>query len=447
MQNTKVFNATLVLALAILSLGGCDAKDPNNSKKDNDKTIVTSCTQLSRISVSNISLQKQSAICSVMVTTLARKPPVYLLRDLLRLVLLMRETGSNDVEIATARDAMDIVRLRQQQNDDESIQNTFATAWRIYQSTETNITFDDLAAALKNTKDANTLSDYDLEKMSIALWQQKRAGLQAAETIPMQTLEKKLQTQDTLPVKLAQNHSSQASYAAVKEVQRSKTSKHVANIVKSSAKTSKHLTNVSQSSDKTGKHVTNVVHSSDKSGKHLVNLVQGSDKTGRHVMKIVQSSDKTGKHLANVFQSSDKTGKQVADVVQGTVKSDKSISVPFSAKTGKHVVNAVPASTKTDKHIVKKTHKSSTHTVKQVQTHPAKARNLTVKKIQTKHQAVKKIINHPIQTGQIKHPAGKLISNHQTQARQNQRDRHHGLQIYQFTHENSRNNQTQNRNT
>jgi hypothetical protein len=232
MQNKKVIYATILLTLAILSIGGCDAKDPNNSKKDNDKTIVTSCTQLSRISISNLSLQKQSAICSIMVTTLARKPPVYLLRDLLRLVLLMRETGNNDIEIATARDVMDIVRLRQQQNDDESIQNTFATAWRIYQSTETQVTFDDLATALKDTKDANALTDFDLEKMSIALWQQKRAHLQAAATVPILTLENKLQTQarqnHTGSAQLAQNHSRQHKYPAIKQAQQhtGKTGRH-----------------------------------------------------------------------------------------------------------------------------------------------------------------------------------------------------------------------------
>jgi hypothetical protein len=67
---------------------------------------------------------------------------------------------------------MQVVQIRKQQNDDAAIQNTFDTIWKIYQSTETKVGFNDLAEALKNSGDkASLISDDQLEVLAINLWQ------------------------------------------------------------------------------------------------------------------------------------------------------------------------------------------------------------------------------------------------------------------------------------
>jgi hypothetical protein len=152
----------------------CACSSNSNSKSDTDKTIITSCDQTQKMGMLTLNSSQQTQVCAIMVTQLDRRPPVYLLRDVLRLAYLVRETGNADSLDTITLEAMKIIRLRRQQNNDEAIQNTLDVIWKIYQSTQTQVTFDDLnQALLRISAKANVISDQDLEKIGIALWQQK----------------------------------------------------------------------------------------------------------------------------------------------------------------------------------------------------------------------------------------------------------------------------------
>jgi hypothetical protein len=168
--NKQYLNVTAMMSLTLL-LCACGS---NNSKADTDKTLIASCEQQQRMGAMTLSANQQIQICSIMVSQLDRHPPVYLLRDVLRLAYLVRQTGSDDSLDTITLEAMKIIRLRQQQNNNEAIQNTLDVIWKIYQSTQTQVSFDDLNQALTRIRSkANIISDQDLEKIGIALWQKK----------------------------------------------------------------------------------------------------------------------------------------------------------------------------------------------------------------------------------------------------------------------------------
>jgi hypothetical protein len=134
-----------------------------------------------------LSTTDQAQICNIMVSELKRLPPVFLLRDLLRLVYLVRETATDDSIDSVTLQTMKMVQLRQQQNNDEAIQHTFDVMWKVYQSTQTQIAFDDLDSAMEHAgAAANSVSDEELEKMGIALWQKKIMSEQ--KTSPQQKM-------------------------------------------------------------------------------------------------------------------------------------------------------------------------------------------------------------------------------------------------------------------
>jgi hypothetical protein len=154
----------------LLLLSGCDS---NNSKTDTDKTLITSCDQQQKMGALTLTAAEQTQVCQIMVTQLQRQPPVYLLRDLLRLVYLVRQTAAPEPVDTIAMQSMKIVQLRQQQKNDEAIQNTFDVIWKIYQSTQTQVNFAALDGMLDKNSHANLMSDDQLEQMSIEMWQKK----------------------------------------------------------------------------------------------------------------------------------------------------------------------------------------------------------------------------------------------------------------------------------
>jgi hypothetical protein len=169
--NRQYLHLTAMVSLTLLL---CACGSNANSKSDTDKTIISSCDLSQKMGTMTLSSSQQTQICAIMVTQLNRHPPVYLLRDVLRLAYLVRETATNDSLDSITLEAMKIIRLRQQQNNDEAIQNTLDIIWKIYQSTQTQVTFDDLDQALTRISTrANIISDEDLEKIGIALWQKK----------------------------------------------------------------------------------------------------------------------------------------------------------------------------------------------------------------------------------------------------------------------------------
>jgi hypothetical protein len=163
---------TVILFSIVCLVVSCGASDPNHPKADKDKAIVSSCLDLKKIGISQLTSTDQTQLCQIMADDLGRNPPVYLLRDLFRLASLVKETASDEPINKIAAQAMQVVQIRKQQNDDAAIQNTFDTIWKIYQSTETKVGFNDLAEALKNSGDkASLISDDQLEVLAINLWQ------------------------------------------------------------------------------------------------------------------------------------------------------------------------------------------------------------------------------------------------------------------------------------
>lgn len=170
----KLVSHLVVPALMLVLLGGCNPSNSKQVKEEYDKSILQSCKDVRKMGISSLSMNDQAQICNIMVSNLGRNPPVYLLRDLVRLVVLVKDTASDDTVNTIASDAMNVVLLRQQNNNDQGIQDTFDTIWKVYQSTETKITFNDLTAALKKSGEkAKSLSDDQLEKIGISLWQEK----------------------------------------------------------------------------------------------------------------------------------------------------------------------------------------------------------------------------------------------------------------------------------
>jgi hypothetical protein len=157
--NRQYLHLTAMVSLTLLL---CACGSNANSKSDTDKTIISSCDLSQKMGTMTLSSSQQTQICAIMVTQLNRHPPVYLLRDVLRLAYLVRETATNDSLDSITLEAMKI------------IQNTLDIIWKIYQSTQTQVTFDDLDQALTRISTrANIISDEDLEKIGITLWQKK----------------------------------------------------------------------------------------------------------------------------------------------------------------------------------------------------------------------------------------------------------------------------------
>lgn len=175
MQIAEIKKAAKIIfpvALTVLTMTACsNPKTPN--KHENDKTIITSCNNISRVSVATLTAQEQTDVCGIMVTAIKRSPPAYLLHDFLRLVALVKETAADESANLIAMQAMDIVQTRQQEGNDLAIQNTFDTLWQIYQDTQTQITFDDLNSALKKSGMAKDVSDSLLEKIGITMWEER----------------------------------------------------------------------------------------------------------------------------------------------------------------------------------------------------------------------------------------------------------------------------------
>jgi hypothetical protein len=167
------FYPIIAAAMFLILLSGCD-ENKVNAKKDHDRTIITSCNTPQKMGSLTLNATDQAQVCNIMVSELKRLPPVFLLRDLLRLVYLVRETAADDSIDSVTLQTMKMVQLRQQQNNDEAIQNTFDVMWKVYQSTQTQIAFDDLDTAMEHAGSAaNSVSDSDLERIGIALWQKK----------------------------------------------------------------------------------------------------------------------------------------------------------------------------------------------------------------------------------------------------------------------------------
>jgi hypothetical protein len=172
--NINKFYPLVTAAIFLILLSACD-ENKANAKRDQDKTIITSCNTPQKMGSLTLSATDQTQICNIMVSELKRLPPVFLLRDLLRLVYLVRETATDDSIDSVTLQTMKMVQLRQQQNNDEAIQQTFDVMWKVYQSTQTQIAFDDLDSAMEHAGgSANSVSDEELERIGIALWQKKQ---------------------------------------------------------------------------------------------------------------------------------------------------------------------------------------------------------------------------------------------------------------------------------
>jgi hypothetical protein len=157
--------------LAMLSVTACTDNKPN--KHPIDKTPVTSCNTLSNVNVASLTPQEQTDVCNIMVADIKRQPPAYLLHDFLVLVSLIKETAADETANLIAIQAMDIIKTRQQENNDMAIQNSFDTIWQVYQNTQTQISLEDLNGMLKKSGDAKHISDETLTRAGIALWEQK----------------------------------------------------------------------------------------------------------------------------------------------------------------------------------------------------------------------------------------------------------------------------------
>lgn len=166
----------LGLLFVTLALAGCYSNDKNQA--ENSTVPITSCRppEMMKLSISTLSIEQKSDLCVIMVSSIHRLPPMYLLKDFERFVSLVKSTAADDNVKAIATQTMNIVQARQQENNDAAMQNTFDTIWRIYQNTQTNVTVNDLAQALKRSgTSAATLSDAALEQYGVSLWRQRGA--------------------------------------------------------------------------------------------------------------------------------------------------------------------------------------------------------------------------------------------------------------------------------
>ena len=166
-----------IFTICILSLAMTACDSSYNSQTDsNSKLPITSCNadEMGKINVHILSSNQKSTICAIMVSSIHRMPPVYLLKDFERFVSLVKSTASDEDVNSIARQTMNIVRLRQQQNDNDAMQNTFDTLWRIYQNTQTHVTVGDLYQRLRERPQVAAMSDESLERFGISLW--RRGG-------------------------------------------------------------------------------------------------------------------------------------------------------------------------------------------------------------------------------------------------------------------------------
>ncbi|MDR3478503.1 MAG: hypothetical protein P4M14_10790 [Gammaproteobacteria bacterium] len=167
----------LPLLFVALAMSGCDSNYKNQS--ENAKLPITSCstTEMGKINVSTLDPQQKTDICNIMVSSIHRLPPVYVLKDFERFVSLVKSTASDDSANSIATQAMIVVKMRRQQNNDDAMQNTFDTLWRIYQNTQTHVTIKDVNAGLRRSGlVASEMSDETLEQFGISLWRNQRHG-------------------------------------------------------------------------------------------------------------------------------------------------------------------------------------------------------------------------------------------------------------------------------
>jgi hypothetical protein len=167
----------LPLLFVTFALAACDSNYKNQS--ENSKLPITSCsaTEMDKINISTLEPQQKTDICNIMVSTIHRLPPVYVLKDFERFVSLVKSTASDDSVNSIATQAMMVVKTRRQQNDNDAMQNTFDTLWRIYENTQTHVTIRDVNTALKRSGVvATNMSDETLEQFGISLWRNHNAA-------------------------------------------------------------------------------------------------------------------------------------------------------------------------------------------------------------------------------------------------------------------------------
>ena len=166
-----------IFSIVILSLAVAACDSSYSSRADsNSRLPITSChaDEMGKINVNTLSSSQKSTICAIMVSSIRRLPPVYLLKDFERFVSLVKSTASDEDVNSIARQTMNIVRLRQQQNNNEAMQDTFDTIWRIYQNTQTHVTVNDLNQHLRQVPQVSSMSDESLERFGISLWRRGR---------------------------------------------------------------------------------------------------------------------------------------------------------------------------------------------------------------------------------------------------------------------------------
>jgi uncharacterized protein (UPF0262 family) len=156
---------------------GCDS-DPDNTAQDNNTMPIKSCDfdSIADIGILTLNWEDESKICNIMVSKLNRNPPINLLRSLFKLVSLMNTNNlKNGVvvekEVDIARHVLSIVRLRRQTQNNEAIQSTFSTIYRISIVTKGEITALDLEDIIKNDP---VLSDDGLANLAFMLWETRK---------------------------------------------------------------------------------------------------------------------------------------------------------------------------------------------------------------------------------------------------------------------------------
>jgi hypothetical protein len=171
MENFKNKIIFFPVMLCLLGVTACEDKKPN--KHELNKAPVTSCNKLGTVAVASLTPQEQTDICNTMMTDIKREPPAYLLHDFMVMVALFKETAATQDANLIAIQAMQIIKTRQQENNDMAMQNTFDTLWQVYQNTQTQITLEDLNTMLQKSGDPTKISDDTLTRAGIALWEQR----------------------------------------------------------------------------------------------------------------------------------------------------------------------------------------------------------------------------------------------------------------------------------
>jgi hypothetical protein len=173
-------SAALLLPLCV----GCSGEsDADRQAKDlaaaNDHSLLPSCSfeSMDKLRFPLLSHTEEVEVCRTIETSLGRRPTVAMTRKLSQAVSLVGSASAADTSKDLAYQFMNIVEARDQTKNDQAIDGTFETVFKIFKGTDGHVTPRDINVFLRSAGPmAKTLSDEGLIHMAAVLWEQKKAN-------------------------------------------------------------------------------------------------------------------------------------------------------------------------------------------------------------------------------------------------------------------------------